>query len=388
MKFGSFIAPFHSTSETAAFAFERDLRLVEALDGLGFDEVWFGEHHSGGSEIVGSPEIMIAAAAARTRSIRLGTGVISLPYHHPLLVADRIVQLDHLTRGRALFGFGPGALPSDALMMGIDPAFLRPRMTEALPYVLELIRGGGPVSAETEWFRLDSARLQLHPYTSGGPELAVASMLSPSGPALAGELGLGLLSLSVASKAGSSFLANHWKVYEAEAGAAGRAADRSGWRCVAPIHIGSTREEARREVAFGLAEWLDYFQRVAALPVGLSVGADEDMIDAINESGLGMIGDVADVTAFLDRIQHSSGGFGTFLVLGHDWADEWATLHSYELLVRKVAPAFAATTAQEESKNVLVGNRSALINAAGGAVTAAIRGYRAKAAQRNGGAPQ
>jgi limonene 1,2-monooxygenase len=94
---------------------------VEALDRFGFDEAWFGEHHSGGYEIIASAQIFIAAAAARTKHIKLGTGVISLPYHHPWLVADRLVMLDHLTRGRLIFGAGPGALPTDAYIMGIDP---------------------------------------------------------------------------------------------------------------------------------------------------------------------------------------------------------------------------------------------------------------------------
>ena len=62
--------------------------------------MWFGEHHSGGYELIGCPEIFIAAAAERTKHIKLGTGVVSLPYHHPWLVADRLVLLDHLTRGR------------------------------------------------------------------------------------------------------------------------------------------------------------------------------------------------------------------------------------------------------------------------------------------------
>ena len=99
---------------------------------LGYDEAWIGEHHSAGYEIIASPEVFIAAAAERTRHIRLGTGVVSLPYHHPLMVADRIMQLDHLTRGRVMFGVGPGALPSDAFMMGIDVQRQREMMDEAL----------------------------------------------------------------------------------------------------------------------------------------------------------------------------------------------------------------------------------------------------------------
>ena len=84
MTFGTFMAPFHRVGENPTLALERDLELIEWLDALGFDEAWIGEHHSGGWETIASPEVFIATAAGRTRHIRLGTGVVSLPYHHPL----------------------------------------------------------------------------------------------------------------------------------------------------------------------------------------------------------------------------------------------------------------------------------------------------------------
>src|SRR5581483_11112488 len=121
LRFGIFLAPFHPFGENPTLALERDLELIEWLDRLGYDEAWIGEHHSAGWETIASPELFIGVASQRTRHIRLGTGVVSLPYHHPLMVANRMVLLDHLTRGRVLFGVGPGALASDALMLGIDP---------------------------------------------------------------------------------------------------------------------------------------------------------------------------------------------------------------------------------------------------------------------------
>ena len=120
LDFGIFLAPFHPVNENPTLSLQRDFELIEWLDRLGYDEAWIGEHHSAGYEIIASPEVFIAAAAERTRHIRLGTGVSSVPYHHPLMLADRIMQLDHLTRGRVMFGVGPGALPSDAFMMGIE----------------------------------------------------------------------------------------------------------------------------------------------------------------------------------------------------------------------------------------------------------------------------
>ena len=153
LRFGAFIAPFHPLSENPTLAIQRDLELVQWMDQLGYDEAWIGEHHSAGYELIASPEVFIAAAAERTKHIRLGTGVSSLPYHHPLMLADRINQLDHITRGRVMFGVGPGALASDAFMMGIPVAKQRDRMDEALECIVALLRGE-TVTHKSDWFEL------------------------------------------------------------------------------------------------------------------------------------------------------------------------------------------------------------------------------------------
>ena len=122
--------PSTGSGDNPTLALGRDLELISWLDSLGYDEAWIGEHHSAGWEIIASPEIFIGAAAERTKHIMLGSGVTSLPYHHPFLVAQRFVQLDHMTRGRAMLGCGPGALVSDAYMMGIKAEDQRRMMDE------------------------------------------------------------------------------------------------------------------------------------------------------------------------------------------------------------------------------------------------------------------
>ncbi|MEY2457461.1 MAG: limonene 1,2-monooxygenase, partial [Acidimicrobiaceae bacterium] len=189
LKFGIFLAPFHPVGQNPTLALERDLDLIVHLDSLGFDEAWIGEHHSAGYEIIASPEVFIATAAGRTKNIRLGTGVSSLPYHHPLMLADRMILLDHLTRGRVMMGCGPGALPSDAFMMGIPVADQRDRMEEALEAIILLLRDEEPVTIKTDWFTLRDARLQLLPYTRPRMEVAVAAQVSPAGPRAAGRFG-------------------------------------------------------------------------------------------------------------------------------------------------------------------------------------------------------
>ncbi|HRI19279.1 MAG TPA: LLM class flavin-dependent oxidoreductase, partial [Burkholderiaceae bacterium] len=159
---------------------------------------------------IASPEVFIAAAAERTKHIRLGTGVISLPYHNPLMVANRIIQLDHQTRGRVMFGAGPGLLASDAMMLDIDPNTQRDRMEQALDLILRLFRGE-VVTEKTDWYSLKEARLHLLPYSDPFPEVAVASAVTPSGGRLAGRYDLGMLCVAAAVTTGFDALTTNWR---------------------------------------------------------------------------------------------------------------------------------------------------------------------------------
>src|SRR5438270_1507205 len=234
MRFGLFLAPFHPTGQNPTLALERDLELIQHLDRLGFHEVWIGEHHSAGYEIIASPEVFIATEAERTRHIKLGTGVNSLPYHHPLLLADRMVLLDHLTRGRAMLGCGPGQLTSDAHMLGIPAEKQRPRMHEGLEAIMGLLRGE-IVTMETDWFTLRDARLQLRPYTDPCFEIAIAASISPTGAIAAGRHGAGLLSIAATTAQGFDAPGTHWNAWSEAATEHGHEADRRKWRLVGPM---------------------------------------------------------------------------------------------------------------------------------------------------------
>ena len=347
MRFGIFLAPFHRPDESPTLALQRDLELLQRLDELGYDEAWIGEHHSAGSEIIASPEVFIAAAAERTRRIRLGTGVSSLPYHHPLLLADRMVLLDHLTRGRTMLGVGPGALASDAYMLGIEPAQQRDMMEEALEAIIALLTSDEPVTRKTPWFTLQEARLQLRPYTQPTFEIAVAAMVSPSGPRLASRFGCSLLSVSATTVEGFSALGSHWDVMEEQAARLGTTVDRTRWRLVGPMHIADSVEQARADVQFGLERWLYYFTRVAALPLLPPEMSDikvDDLIDLMNMSGLAVVGTPDMAIEAIRRLEKQSGGFGTYLFMSHEWADRQQTLRSYELFARYVIPAINGST--------------------------------------------
>lgn len=335
---GIFLAPFHPTSEDPTLAIERDLELIRFLDDIGYEEAWIGEHHSAGFEIIASPEVFIAAAAERSRRIKLGTGVVSLPYHHPLMVANRIIQLDHQTRGRVMFGIGPGLLPSDAGMLGIDVATQRPRMNEALEVILRLFRGE-TVDHDAEWFTLRGATCQLRPYTRPHPEIAVASTVTPNSAILAGTHGLGMLCVAATTVGGYDVLGTNWQIANDTAAKHGMCMDPSRLRLVGPMHLAASRERAMDNVRFGLGDWARYFRSVnPASPPELSAA---DPAAAMIESGMAVIGTPDDAVAQLDRLWERTGGFGCFLQLAHNWADWDATRKSYELFARYVTPVFA-----------------------------------------------
>jgi limonene 1,2-monooxygenase len=289
------------------------------------------------------------------------------------MLADRMVLLDHLTRGRVMIGVGPGALPSDAFMMGIDPAKQRDMMEESLEAIL-LLLAGEEVSMETDWFKLVKARLQLLPYQRPFPEVAVAAQVSPAGPRAAGRFGCSLLSIGATSAGGFDVLGHHWNVMEERAEEFGTTADRSKWRLVGPMHIADTKEQAIADVAFGLEEWVDYFARVAALPLAPDTTNFESLVDALNASGFAVIGTPDDAIAQIERLREQSGGFGTFLLMGHEWADTAATRHSYALIARYVAPQFQdSSRTLTASRDWAAENRPEFIGAAGNAIMSAIQ---------------
>ena len=368
MRFGSFIAPFHTLKENPTVALERDLELVQHMDQLGYDEAWFGEHHSGGFEVIASPELFIATVAERTKHIRLGTGVSSLPYHHPLILADRINQLDHMTRGRTMFGVGPGALASDAFMMGIAPTRQRDMMDEALDCIVRLLRGE-EVTYECDWFKLIGARLQMTPYSRPSIEMAVASQVSPTGARAAGKHGLGLLSLGATSAGGFNALSSNWAIAEDMAKDNGKTMDRAAWRLVGPMHIAETREKALEEVRFGIDKWVYYFREIANLPI-VPDGAG-DPAQVMMESGMAVIGTPDDAAEKIQALVDQSGGFGAFLFMAHNWARFEDTKKSYELFARYVAPRFQNLNDNREASMAWVkenkGNFTAQVLAAVGA---------------------
>jgi limonene 1,2-monooxygenase len=334
LRLGVFVAPFHRLDENPTLCFERDLELAQFSDELGLDEFWYGEHHTGGYEISASPELMIAAAAQRTRRIRLGTGVVSLPYHNPLMTANRIAQLDHLTMGRLLFGAGPGLLVSDAHMLGLNAEESRDKLDTGLGVIRRLLNGEW-ISEQNAWYTLRDAHCQILPYNRE-LEVCVASTFSPNGGKLAAKHQSGMLCLASTLYGGFDALTANWKIAQDTALKYGRSMSPAVVRCATDMHIAETREQALAEVRVGYERYLRYIknqsEQLKESPAHLTI---EELIEREEV----VVGTPDDAIAQIRRLEQKVPDFGCLLILDKNWAATPHKKHSLELLARYVLPA-------------------------------------------------
>src|SRR5690348_936902 len=373
LKFGAFLAPHHPIGENPLLQFRRDLDFVEQIDTLGFDEFWCGEHHSSGWEMIASPEMFLAAAGERTKRIKLGTGVVSLPYHHPFNVAQRMVQLDHMTGGRAIFGSGPGALASDAHTLAIDPMLLRDRQDEAIGVIRRLFRGER-VTYRSDWFTLQDAALQLLPLQEEMP-CAVASQISPSGMTLAGKHGIGIISIGSLSEEGLNALPTQWGFAEAAAAEHGQSVDRKNWRVLMSWHIAETRERARGEAREGLLRHHNEYITATLQRPGARPFKDPD--EAVDKSAfaagaVATIGTPDDLVQRIKSVLAVSGGFGTVVGFVHDWANPENTMRIWDMVARYVVPEINGYLEGLRGSQKFVIENRAVFERAGQAVMAKI----------------
>jgi len=381
LNFGAFLAPHHPIGEHPMLQFRRDLDLVEHLDKLGYDEFWCGEHHSSGWEMIASPEMFLAAAGERSKRIKLATGVVSLPYHHPYNVAQRIVQLDYMTGGRVIFGSGPGALASDAHTLGVDPMLLRDRQDEAIGIIRRLFRGER-ITVKSDWFTLQDAALQLLPLQEDMP-FAVASQISPSGMTLAGKHGIGIISIGSLSEEGLNALPTQWSFAEAAAAKHGQTVDRKNWRVLLSWHIAETREKARAEARDGLLRHHnEYITGTLQRPGARLFATPDEAVDktAFAPGAAATIGTPDDLVERIKSVLAVSGGFGTVVGFVHDWANPENTMRSWDMVARYVVPEINGYLAGLRTSREFVASNREYFNRAREAVMAKITENEAAAA--------
>jgi len=354
MKLGLFTMPVHPPEKDRTQCFEEDLELMVRADELGYSEAWIGQHHSVAWEPIPSNDLFIANALPRTRQIRFGTGVTIVPYHHPVNIAVRLAMLDHLSRGRLMCGFGQSGIATDLSLFDLppDPQRLGLMTVEGIDMVLKLWQTDAPFDFQGEFWRIRidqqrpeiSSGVILKPYQKPHPPVAMSIVKGRSMAArMAGQRGYIPISGNLLP---ASTLAQHWETYCAGAQEAGRPEpDRAIWRVARNILVGETTEAALGHALSGtFARSYDYL--IKLIGPGRLDGFKEspDMPDeAVTPEycvrKLAIVGDVDECVRRLQEVWKISGGFGTLLMIGHDWDDKARWLRSMELLINEVIPA-------------------------------------------------
>lgn len=362
MRYGYFMMPMHPPGSFLADTLETDLRQIERLDELGFQEAWIGEHFTAEWENIPSPEIFIAAALQRTKQIVLATGVTCMPNHNPFHLAHRIAQLDHLARGRFMWGVGSGGFIGDFQVVGIDPASGRQRQLtlDAVDTVLSLWSDPvpGTYQAHSWTFTVPepepsiAKRVHVRPYQQPHPPIAVAGVSEKSDTlAMAGERGWIPMSINFVPE---RVLKTHWQGYADAAKRAGQTPNRADWRISRTIHVAETNEQARREALEGAVgrDFREYF--VPLLTLGRGLGGlkidpsmpDDQITAEYMVDNVFIVGDPPTVAAKLRRLYENVGGFGGVLALAADWPDWSVWDRSMTLLATEVMPKLADLTGE------------------------------------------
>jgi alkanesulfonate monooxygenase SsuD/methylene tetrahydromethanopterin reductase-like flavin-dependent oxidoreductase (luciferase family) len=362
---GMFTMPFHHPDRDYATILDEDQEAVILADQLGFTEAYVGEHFSSWSERITSPLIFLATVIARTKQIRLGTGVINLPQLHPATVAAHAAMFDHLCRGRFIMGIGPGGLVSDLEMFDVGQAELRPKMVlESIDAILALWSRDPPYRIDGRFWKIaleNSVWPEFkvgyvpRPYQQPHPPIAL-SILTPSSASArtAGERGWIPVSGNFFHR---RYLRGQWEKYAEGCEAVGRRPDPSMWRVSRSILVTESDAEAEDYLAdpdTGLAFYYRFFhysfsrgrKALFMLKPDLEV-PDEDVTADDVKRALIIAGSPGRVLDQLVALRDETGPFGTLLMAGHDWDRPALWRRSMELLAHEVMPKLSDHAAAE-----------------------------------------
>ena len=368
MKFGLFMMPVNDHRRDLHDVLMEDVEVAVRSDELGFDEFWVGEHYTSASEPVSCPFIFLANLIARTKRVRLGTGVVNLPQRHPVQTAAHAALLDHLSEGRLILGVSPGGLASDFEAFGItDPLVRREMALEAIEMVLKLWSQQAPFDIKGKYWRIRltdhvypdiGVDRVLRPYQLPHPPL-VASAMSPNSasPKTAGALGWGVISANFVP---AENIKTHWQGFVEGCAKVGRTPYGSDWRVARTIFVGDDDAEAKAYVHDAQGPFAHYFNYLITLVKRAGFMAilkpDPAMPDeALSAEGacrsLVIAGDPESVAAQLLALRRAIGPFGTILMAATDLINahhKARLMRSMELMAQEVMPRLKAALAREE----------------------------------------
>lgn len=353
LRLGMFVMPIHDPAKSLVQCIDEDLELAVHCDRLGFDEFWVGEHHTSTVENIVMPEIFLAKAAAMTQRLRVGPAPVCLQYHHPVHVANRLAFLDHLSHGRLNVCFGPGTIPTDVEVYGVNPQEIAGRVGESVDIILKIWTSDPPYDITGKYWNV-SLKQHLDPQMGLGglhkplqrpyPPIAVPSISPKSvGIEKAAARGFSLFSHHMIS---SEVLVKQWATYRTAAEGAGRKATPADWRLARNVFVADSSSEARRLARTNsLGRCIQYILDLTRRGPGVSMwkrNAEQSDLDCNLDYFLDevlIVGDPPEVTRKLRALRDRVGDFGTLVLVAHDWDERQRWLRSLELFTREVVPA-------------------------------------------------
>ena len=340
--------PLHLPVENPSLAYHRDIDLILRAEALGFDEFFIGEHHSAGWETIPAPEMILAMASVNAKTIRLGTAVTSLPFHHPFHIAERMAFLDHLTRGRVTLGVGPCSLKPDVKLFGLPPGDLRPMMEESIDIIVQLLESDEPVTYEGKYWNISDMALQIRSYQEPRLPMAIATTGSESGLRIAGKYGMVVLSLAGKSSPHALPFREQWPIVEQAANESGVSTSRDNWRLVTHIYLADTRKQAWSDIKEGAYRDVhQYFFNIggkAGFEAYPDQPVDEMTVENIASTRQWIIGTPDDAIEAITLMDKQAGGIGGIMQMTQEWVGTEQVNHSMELFARYVIPHFRGHT--------------------------------------------
>lgn len=354
MRLGFFTMPMHPIGKDWRQSLAEDREAFLLADELGFAEGYCGEHLTDPEENIPSSAMFLASLAGATRRIRLGTGTVNMPNHHPAATAATLAMLDHLLDGRFILGISPGALPSDAEVMG-NMDMDRPAMfLEAVNQLLALWAGEPPYDLQGRFWTISTARTYL-PETGMGtipkplqrphPPIVVTAV-APYSKGITEAAARGWEPIS-ANFLMPVWVKTHWQKYVEGCERGGRPADPANWRVAKTICVAEDDATARRYATDPDSPYRYYYNSLFTKvkrrgAVGVfkpdPAMADEDVtLDMVCEK-LVIHGSPRRVADQIMALKEQVGEFGTLLYAGMDWADRDLARRSMILLAEKVLP--------------------------------------------------
>lgn len=350
MDIGLFMVPYRLPETSLQDGFDWDMQVIRWADEYGLSEVWVGEHSTQRWEPVPSPELYLAAAIQQTKNIKLATGANVPANHNPVALAHRLMQFDHMSRGRLMVGLGAGAVKFDSQIHGTtDPKHM---MAEAVDILRKVWTTDGPFKYEGKYWSFDmpgyiedNSGPYLKPYQTPHPPLAMAG-LSPNSSTMMAAGKAGCLPMSFAIN--RDYLAGHWQQYVEGAESAGHTPDRNEWRVAHAVLVADTDEEAMDLAVNGALgrtyrEWtFPQYAKAGMLPLMAPELDNHDPATLSLEyfaENHWLIGSPDTVIKKLERDLEVSGGFGTVISFTFDYLDKPEAFRRHlELLGTEVLP--------------------------------------------------